>query len=770
MLHVQEYLKSGKTLEALKAEHGIKFHIHNKKISLSYDQIEAKESDPLAQQCRGLILREGTYEVVACPMFRFFNIEQKELAADVDYSSAVFEDKLDGCFLYNTKLNCWNGSTVKIGDVVSKKLKPTLIGMDENGNLVPTKVVNWHDNGTKDNWMEIELDCLVSNSSGSGNHTNKLRVTTNHSIFLNGEFQPALNTKINDTLITYENVFSKKALHVIKSSLLGDGSLSTNGSAVRFEEGHTFKHSELTNCFKVWLGNNISINKYSSGFGSKMLRASSISLKSLNSLRDEWYKSGKKKVPEDLDWIDDFTIAKWYMDDGSLAHNDQQKDRALFATNGFDEDDVERLANKLHEIYGVDCTVYNSKGWCLRINAGRGDEIEAFWNAIAPHVIPCMRYKLPEHHRKSILIEREPGKLEKNKKETKVLSVKMINDLSKKNFPFGRKGFDITTTVSNYMANNIIVHNSLMIVYFDDFQKKWCVGTRSRPEANGTIDDSDYTFAKLFDAATVEMFKDKTANIQSLMNDANKNYTYCFELTSPFNRIVCQYDDIGLTLLATRDITDLQEIDIDDVFERMMKAGTKFSDVWSALGVKKPEQFAFNNINHMIQVVRDWDPREKEGIVIRDANFNRIKVKNPAYIAYNHMRDSLATSWRGCVAVILLGKDDDVIGMMPEMIADRIRTLKPIIQKVLKQTQEDYDELKDLESMKDYALEARERLWPGALFALKRGKTKDLQTFALGNVEGVTKIPTNATKSMLSLCITLEPSLKVINLEEEEQE
>jgi hypothetical protein len=386
MLHVQKYLLSGKTLEDLKNEHGVKSYVHNKKIGLTYDQIEAKERDILAQQCRGLILKEGTYDIVAAPMFRFFNLEQKELASQIDWNTAVFEDKLDG---------------------------------------------------------------------------------------------------------------------------------------------------------------------------------------------------------------------------------------------------------------------------------------------------------------------------------------------------------------------------TLCIVYWDSGQDKWCVGTRSRPEADGNIDQSDVTFAKLFDLAVKEM--NLGFNIQDLMKLVNKNYTYCFELTGPFNRIVCDYKKLSLTLLAVRNNNTLIE---------------EFPDTWAAaLKVNVAEKFNFRNLNHMIQVVREWDPKEKEGVVIKDALFNRIKVKNPAYVAYNHMRDSLSTSYRGCVEVILLGKEDDIIGMMPEMIANRINRLKPAIVEVLRRTQADYDELKHIPVMKDFALKATNKLWPGALFALKRDKTPDLRTFALGNTNDVAKIPTSSTKNMLQLCLKVNPTLKEIESE-----
>ena len=63
MLLVQKYLETH-TFGDLAKEHGVyaSFSKSGHKFSLNYDQIEAKESDPLAQECRGLILacEDGT--------------------------------------------------------------------------------------------------------------------------------------------------------------------------------------------------------------------------------------------------------------------------------------------------------------------------------------------------------------------------------------------------------------------------------------------------------------------------------------------------------------------------------------------------------------------------------------------------------------------------------------------------------------------------------------------------------------------------------------
>lgn len=111
-LLVQDYLMT-KSLEDLKTEHGVNYRIagglRGYKISLNYDQITAKDSDPLAQQCRALVMRTvpcrtvvgnqplGDTVVLGRSFDRFFNLGQ-EAAASVDLESeetTIFE-KLDG--------------------------------------------------------------------------------------------------------------------------------------------------------------------------------------------------------------------------------------------------------------------------------------------------------------------------------------------------------------------------------------------------------------------------------------------------------------------------------------------------------------------------------------------------------------------------------------------------------------------------------------------------------------------------------------------------
>lgn len=102
MLKIQEYLRSGKTVDNLKTELGINNVRHPTLplIALRYDQIESPKADPIVRECRGIVLEDGTFNLVAAVMPRFFNFgEQPELFSDFDWSDFRCDEKCDGSLI-----------------------------------------------------------------------------------------------------------------------------------------------------------------------------------------------------------------------------------------------------------------------------------------------------------------------------------------------------------------------------------------------------------------------------------------------------------------------------------------------------------------------------------------------------------------------------------------------------------------------------------------------------------------------------------------------
>lgn len=374
-------------------------------------------------------------------------------------------EKVDGCFLGNQLIETWDGESVKIREIVRGNINPTLIGVDSDGNIVPCYVTETFNNGTKYDWIDIHFDSIKkANFVGK---SGKLRTTINHKIFTSEMKEvPAYELKQGDLVLMQEPQYCEKAIHYFRSGMLGDGHIGGKGH-FSYNESHVTKHSEYMDYIKSIFKNvNFSCRKQISGYGSEIEHIKIFSTNQIKQMRTEWYDENGVKLPEDISWIDDFSVAKWYMDDGSLSHSDKQKDRATFATNAFSENDVNRLAKKLIELYGVDCTVYFSKGWCIRVNYSKGT-IHNFWKAVAKHVIPSQRYKLPVEYRDyDFKHYGEVSRLVRKLIPVMINKVEKI-EVTKSNFPSGSTGFDIETTTHNYFCGGILVHNSSSTFYLD---------------------------------------------------------------------------------------------------------------------------------------------------------------------------------------------------------------------------------------------------------------------------------------------------------------
>jgi hypothetical protein len=81
--------------------------------------------------------------------------------------------------------------------------------------------------------------------------------------------------------------------------------------------------------------------------------------------------------------------------------------------------------------------------------------------------------------------------------------------------------------------------------------------------------------------------------------------------------------------------------------------------------------YRFGNIREMVDFVSSRNPQNHEGIVVCDSHYRRVKVKSPAYLALNKVRDSVMNSPRGLVELILLDKLDDALPLFPEHIQAR---------------------------------------------------------------------------------------------------
>lgn len=313
----------------------------------------------------------------------------------------------------------------------------------------------------------------------------------------------------------------------------------------------------------------------------------------------------------------------------------------------------------------------------------------------------------------------EPGK-------TKILAYPM-----KRFFNYGQGAAATISWNDSSLAVLEKLDGTLCIVYYDPFSSKWCIATRAVPEADLLMDNGLFTFRTLFEKALLDTcgksFDEFTSNLGS-------NWTYCFELTTPYNRIVVNYPNNSITLLSAREINTMDEIDINNDLNRAF------------LNKDMPEipivqAHKFSTIDSLVDWVSSLNPMEHEGVVVRDSKFNRIKIKNAAYVAYNRVRDTLGTSERNCLEIILQEKDDDVIPFLPEEIVNNLIKIKNNLQLVLKKYDDIYLAAKaqadatmpgDKKTFAIIVTKDKE-LWSAPFFQIFDGKAINMKDFITKN-------------------------------------
>ena len=267
---------------------------------------------------------------------------------------------------------------------------------------------------------------------------------------------------------------------------------------------------------------------------------------------------------------------------------------------------------------------------------------------------------------------------------------------------------------------------TLCIVYHDPFIDQWCVATRSVSEADLLMDNGIFTFRTLFEKA---LFDTTGLSFDEYVAKLDKGITYCFELTTPYNRVVVEYKNNGITLLAMRELTSLQEI--------------SFNELKDLYGVPVVQAHTYTSVEDIVNWVSSLNPLEHEGVVVRDSNFNRIKVKNAGYIAYNKLHDRLGSSERNLMEFILLETDDDIISALAPEIGQNMVKLKEGLQKALIKYDSVYHLIQgNLETFglkgnkKEFAIRIstnHKDMWHAPFFQMFDGKASNMKDFIQKN-------------------------------------
>jgi len=170
------------------------------------------------------------------------------------------------------------------------------------------------------------------------------------------------------------------------------------------------------------------------------------------------------------------------------------------------------------------------------------------------------------------------------------------------------------------------------------------------PELIPAQNDEDipppHTFAKLRDYA----LQGHEEEIKRLP----QGWTFMFELTSPYNRIVVPYRETKLYLLGCSD-----------------QFGIERTPEWVAenlgLSFETPKIYQLNSIDEVIEYCNSVDTNDREGVVIQDAHFNRIKIKTEHYRSLHILKGEGHFTDSQLFNSIKQGSIDDAVAAWPEI-------------------------------------------------------------------------------------------------------
>ena len=164
------------------------------------------------------------------------------------------------------------------------------------------------------------------------------------------------------------------------------------------------------------------------------------------------------------------------------------------------------------------------------------------------------------------------------------------------------------------------VDGSIVKLWYMDNEWFWSTnGTINAKEAS-TIED---TSSILYDNY-LELIKKADNYAQIPFSDLHKDRTYIFELISPENQVVIRYDKTHLIHTGTRDNNTGEEYCED-------------------IGIEEPLEYDLHSLDDCLNAAEKLNASgfvKKEGFVVVDENFHRIKIKSPEYLYMHRIVDN----------------------------------------------------------------------------------------------------------------------------------
>lgn len=242
---------------------------------------------------------------------------------------------------------------------------------------------------------------------------------------------------------------------------------------------------------------------------------------------------------------------------------------------------------------------------------------------------------------------------------------------------------------------------SLCVLYH--YAGEWQVQTSGSPDAAGQVGAAGRSFAALF----WEVFR---ALGYALPDESARDLCFSFELMTRHNRVVIPHPAPRLVLIGARDRITGAELPLPELGQRH--------------GFPAVRTFALDSFAALRETFAALPPLEQEGYVVVDADFRRVKVKHPGYVALHQLKDGMGP--RRVMTVVQTGEVGEVLAAFPEWEAEFTET-QAAYAGLCDELEGAYTRLRDLPVQKDFALEAVKTRFPRALFQLRSGRAASVR-------------------------------------------
>ena len=208
-------------------------------------------------------------------------------------------------------------------------------------------------------------------------------------------------------------------------------------------------------------------------------------------------------------------------------------------------------------------------------------------------------------------------------------------------FPFNKFG-----NYTEYYADDIDwktarvqdkIDGSIVKLYWYDGKWNWAT--------NSMIDASDATTSSVVHKDYLSLIKSASNYNEIPFSDLNGDYTFIFELVSPENRVVVNYDKTMLYHIGTRHNHNGKEYNCN-------------------IGIIKPKEYSLHSLDDCITAVEKLNSGDKcdhEGFVVVDDNYNRVKIKSMQYLTVHRMLGNGNLTKKRMVELIRANKNLDTL-------------------------------------------------------------------------------------------------------------